>query len=179
MLARREDGLELSTDPGRLDLDLVHHWLGDESYWATGRSRDVVERSVAGSVCLGVYAGTGTASDTDTDTDTDPDGGESGGEQFAFARVVTDDATFAWVCDVFVAPRWRGRGVGSWMMRELVTEMLERRGVLRLVLATRDAHAVYARAGFTPLEGVWRWMELDRRPSRAAILAMGPPDGTA
>jgi GNAT superfamily N-acetyltransferase len=162
VLARREDGLEISTDPARLDLDLVHRWLSDESYWAAGRSREVVERSVAGSVCLGVYTGT-----------------QSGAEQVAFARVVTDDTTFAWVCDVFVAPQWRGRGVGSWMMRELVTELLERRGVLRLLLATRDAHSVYAQAGFAPLEGVWRWMELDWRPARQAILAMGPPDGTA
>jgi GNAT superfamily N-acetyltransferase len=162
VLARREDGLEISTDPGRLDLELVHRWLSDESYWAAGRSREVVERSAAGSLCLGVYAGT-----------------QNGGEQVAFARVVTDEATFAWVCDVFVAAQWRGRGVGSWMMRELVTELLERRGVLRLLLATRDAHSVYAQAGFAPLEGVWRWMELDRRPARQAILAMGPPDGTA
>jgi GNAT superfamily N-acetyltransferase len=157
VLARREDGLEISTDAGRLDLDRVRRWLAEESYWAAGRSREVVERSVAGSLNLGVYA--------------------PGGEQVAFTRVVTDDATFAWICDVYVDEAWRGRGIGSWLMRELVTELLERRGILRLLLATRDAHAVYAQAGFEPLEGAWRWMELDRRPTRGAILASGPPQG--
>jgi GNAT superfamily N-acetyltransferase len=157
VLARRQDGLEISTDPARLDLDRVERWLADESYWASGRPRGVVERSIAGSLNLGVYA--------------------PGGEQVAFTRVVTDDATFAWICDVFVDPAWRGRGIGSWLMRELVEELVDRRGILRLLLATRDAHAVYAQAGFEPLEGAWRWMELDRRPTRASILAMGPPDG--
>ncbi len=163
VIARREDGLEISTDPARLDLDRVTRWLSEESYWAAGRARDVVERSVAGSLNLGVYAPV--------------DDGST--EQVALARVVTDDATFAWICDVFVDETWRGRGVGSWLMRECVAELLDRRGILRLLLATRDAHAVYAQAGFAPLEGVWRWMELDRRPTRAATLAMGPPEGVA
>ena len=118
---------------------------------------------MAGSLNLGVYA---PAADGTT-------------EQVALARVVTDDATFAWICDVFVDEAWRGRGVGSWLMRECVAELLDRRGILRLLLATRDAHPVYAQAGFAPLEGVWRWMELDRRPTRDAIIAMGPPDGAA
>ncbi len=160
-VARRDDGLEISTDRDRLDLDRIARWLSEESYWAAGRARDVVERSVGGSLNLGVYA----------------PGPHGATEQVAFARVVTDDATFAWICDVFVDEAWRGRGVGSWLMRECVTELLERRGILRLLLATRDAHAVYAQAGFAPLEGVWRWMELDRRPTRDAIIAMGPPDG--
>jgi GNAT superfamily N-acetyltransferase len=160
VIARRDDGLEISTDPARLDLDRITRWLADESYWAAGRDREVVERSIAGSLNLGVYA----------------PGADQEGEQVALARVVTDDATFAWICDVFVDEGWRGRGVGSWLMRECVAELLDRRGVLRLLLATRDAHAVYAQAGFAPLEGVWRWMELDRRPARDAIIAMGPPD---
>ena len=156
-LVRRADGLEISLDAGRLDVDRVFHWLSDDSYWAAGRTRDVVERSIAGSLVAGVYAGP-----------------SAGAELVAFARVVTDDATFAWICDVYVSPDWRGRGIGSWLTEALVAELVERRGILRLLLATRDAHAVYAKAGFEPLAGVWRWMEIDRRPGKDAILAADP-----
>jgi GNAT superfamily N-acetyltransferase len=165
VLARRDDGLEISTDRDRLDVDRVVRWLSDESYWAAGRPRDVVERSLAGSLNLGVHAPTA----------------DGGFEQVGLARVVTDDATFAWICDVFVDEAWRGRGIGSWLMRECVTELMDRRGILRLLLATRDAHAVYAQAGFEPLEGAWRWMEIDHRPTRDAVLAAGDPtaDGSS
>jgi GNAT superfamily N-acetyltransferase len=159
VLARRDDGLEISADPDRLEVDRIVRWLSDESYWAAGRPRDVVERSLAGSLNLGVYAPTS----------------DGGFEQVALARVVTDDATFAWICDVFVDETWRGSGIGSWLMRECVTELMDRRGILRLLLATRDAHAVYAQAGFEPLEGAWRWMEIDHRPTRDAVLAAGDP----
>ena len=158
VLDRRDDGLEISTDTARVDVDRVTRWLSDESYWATGRPRDVVERSLVGSLCVGVYAGSDAAA-----------------EQVAFARVVTDDATFGWLCDVFVDEGWRGRGIGRWMVRVIVDELVTRRGVDRVVLATRDAHAVYAAAGFQPLAGVGRWMEIDRRPTRAAIDAFVPP----
>ncbi len=150
-LARRDDGLEISLDPGRLHRDLVHHWLAEESYWAAGRSREVFDRSLAGSLVFGVYEGPG-----------------EGARQLAFARAVTDGATFAWVCDVFVDEAARGRGVGTWLMDVLVAELLERRGIARLVLATRDAHGVYARSGFAPLDVPSRWMEIDRRPTRGA-----------
>jgi GNAT superfamily N-acetyltransferase len=156
-LARRADGLEISLDPARVDVARVFHWLSDESYWAAGRSRDVVERSITGSMVAGVYAGA--AADA---------------ELVAFARVVTDGATFAWICDVFVGTHWRGRGIGGWLVETLVGELVEGRGILRLLLATRDAHAVYSKAGFEPLAGVWRWMEIDRRPGKNAILAMDP-----
>jgi GNAT superfamily N-acetyltransferase len=157
VLAVRDDGLEISLDQARLDVDRIHHWLSSDAYWALGRSRDVVERSLAGSLVAGVY-----------------DGPAPDAQLVGLARVVTDDATFAWICDVYVAAAWRGRGVGSWLTDELVTELVERRGVLRLLLATRDAHAVYAKAGFSPLVGVWRWMEIDRRPGKDAILAHDP-----
>lgn len=156
-LARRADGLEISLDRERVDVDRVHCWLSDESYWAAGRTRDVVERSIAGSLVAGVYAGP-----------------QADAELVAFARVVTDDATFAWICDVFVGAPWRGRGIGAWLTEVLVTELMEVRGITRLLLATRDAHAVYAKSGFEPLEGAWRWMEIDRRPTRAAIMAADP-----
>lgn len=119
----------------------MHGWLAEESYWAAGRPRDVVERSFAASLGLGVYDGEG---------------------QVAVARAVTDGATFAWVCDVFVDAGHRGRGIGTWLMAA-VTEHLQRQGVSRIVLATRDAHAVYAGVGFSPLAAPERWMEIDRR----------------
>lgn len=138
---RRDDGLVLSDDPARLDLDTVHGWLSAEAYWALGRTRDVTGRAVAGSWNLGVY---------------------DGARQVAFARVVTDAATFGWLCDVFVAAGVRGRGVGGWLV-DTVRDTLTARGVHRIVLVTRDAHAVYARAGFTPLRAPERLMELDTR----------------
>lgn len=124
-----------------MDLDRVHGWLSGESYWAAGRPRDVVDRSFAASLGVGVY---------------------DGATQVAVARVVTDQATFAWVCDVFVDPAHRGRGIGTWLMAA-VTEHLRNQGVLRAVLATRDAHEVYAGVGFQPLAAPERWMEIDRR----------------
>jgi len=138
-------GFTLSCDRERLDLDRISQWLSVESYWAAGRAREVIERSFAGSEAAGVY---------ETST----------GRQVAVARVVTDGATFAWICDVFVDAEFRGLGLGGWLMSELVEQLMTERGILRLLLATRDAHAVYARAGFAPIE-------IDHRPTRQAILA--------
>jgi GNAT superfamily N-acetyltransferase len=138
--------LELSTDPDRLDRDRVHRWLSAETYWAAGRPREVVERSIAGSLVFGVYAPSG---------------------QVAFARAVTDGTTFAWVCDVFVDTSVRGRGVGSALV-DAVVEHLSSLGIYRILLATRDAHEVYARSGFTPLANPSQWMERD---TRAAVSA--------
>jgi GNAT superfamily N-acetyltransferase len=93
----------------------------------------------------------------------------AGDAQVAFARVVTDGVTFAWICDVFVDARHRGRGLGSWMV-DSVVEDLSMDAEPRFVLATKDAHDVYQRCGFLPLEGSARWMVLDKRP---AVQAMG------
>jgi GNAT superfamily N-acetyltransferase len=141
---RRRDGYVLTCEPGRVDVDRVHGWLSKESYWAKGRNRAVVERSIAGSRPYSVYAQD---------------------QQAAFARVVTDGATFAWICDVFVDEHHRGRGLGTWLVASIV-EDLAVDGVQRLVLATRDAHEVYQRCGFAALEGADRWMEIDQRPTR-------------
>jgi len=140
------DGLVVSTDPARLDVALVHRWLSDESYWAAGRPRHVVERSLEGSLVLGVY---------------------DGSRQVGFGRAVTDAATFAWLCDVYVDEEYRGRGVGGALV-ETAVSILQDLGVPRIVLATRDAHEVYERAGFTPLAAPQRWMEIDRRPGAVA-----------
>ena len=145
---RQRDGYVLTTDATRVDVGLVHRWLCDESYWAAGRDYEVVARSIEGSLPYAVLHGT---------------------EQVGFARTVTDGATFAWICDVFIAAEHRGRGLGRWLVDSIV-EDLSGRGVARFLLATKDAHDVYRRSGFAGLEGAGRFMEIDRRPTRAAIL---------
>ena len=134
-----EDGLVISTDVSRLDVDRICAWLA-ASYWANERDRATVERSIANSLCYGVYA--------------------PNGAQVALARVTTDLASFAWICDVVVDDPWRGRGLGTWLMRTVV-EHLHREGVPRIALITRDAHGLYERVGFAPLRVPAMWMEID------------------
>jgi len=137
----RDDGLILSDDKSRLDLDRICAWLAT-AYWADTRDRATIERSLATSRPYGVYA---------------PDG-----TQVALARAVTDFAVIAWIGDVIVDPAWRGKGIGTWMMRAVVDDLLAR-GVSRILLATNDAHEVYRRVGFTALRRPERWMEHDIR----------------
>ena len=127
---------ELSTDPARLNIDRVEVML-HASYWATERPREVIEKSIAGSLCMGAYQ-------------------RADGLQVGFARLVTDYATFGWLCDVFVDPIARGQKLGVAMVEALVT-LPEVRG-LNLVLQTADAHKLYERFGFTPLWNPERWM---------------------
>ena len=130
MTTTREDGYELSTDPARLDVGLVHHWLSTDAYWALGRSKDTVEQSIRSSLNFAVH--------------------HASGPQVAYARVVTDRATFAWLCDVYVAPAHRGKGLGTWMAGAVRDHLAPYR-VKRVLLSTLDAHQIYAKAGFTPL----------------------------
>src|SRR2546423_9954591 len=108
----------ISTDRARLNLDLIHNYLSSESYWASGRSRQVIERSIENSLPFGIYQGE---------------------EQVGFARIVTDYATFAWVADVFVVPEHRGRGLSKWLM-EVIIAHPQLQGFRRWVLSTKDAH---------------------------------------
>jgi GNAT superfamily N-acetyltransferase len=140
----RDDGYAISDDPTRIDLDRCHAWL-DSSYWAAGRSRDVVEKSFANSRVFGAYA---------------PDGA-----QVALTRVVTDAATFAWVCDVFVDESVRGLGIGTWLVGAAV-EAVRGEGVQRFILGTRDAHGVYEKVGFRSPLVPEVYMERDERPTR-------------
>jgi GNAT superfamily N-acetyltransferase len=121
------DGYTVSTDPARLDLAAVHQFLST-SYWAPGLPFDVLARAVAGSFCFGLYRGT---------------------EQAGFARVVTDRATFAYLCDVFVLEAHRGRGLSKWLM-EVIVAHPDLQGLRRFMLVTRDAHGLYERFGFRP-----------------------------
>ncbi|MFB7875565.1 GNAT family N-acetyltransferase [Nocardia sp. NPDC056064] len=136
------DGYEVSTDPARLDPARVHRWLSTDSYWAEGRPRDRQDRAIAASLNFGVYDSVS-------------------GTQVAYARVVTDQATFAWLCDVYVDRSVRGKGVGTAMVAA-VREHLEPYGLTRVALATNDAHGVYEKIGFTPLPRPENWMVLGR-----------------
>lgn len=133
-------GYEISADPARLDVPLIARWLSEESYWAAGRRAQVTERAIEGSVCIGAYA--------------------RGGEQAGFARVVTDRATFAWLCDVFVLDGHRGNGLARRMVRAAL-DLPELAGVRLWLLATADAHGVYAPLGFEAIEP-GRWMKHGR-----------------
>jgi GNAT superfamily N-acetyltransferase len=128
----------ISCDRGRLDLDLVHEFLSNDSYWARGRSRERVVRSVENSLPFGLYKGE---------------------RQVGFARAVTDYATFAWLADVFVADSERGQGLGLWLVETVIAHP-ELRGVRRWLLATRDAQELYRRFGFRDLkDSPLGWME--------------------
>jgi GNAT superfamily N-acetyltransferase len=127
----------ISTDRSRLNLELIHDFLSHHTYWATGRSREVVERSIENSLPFGIYQGP---------------------EQVGFARVVTDYATFAWVADVFVLPAHRGRGLSKSLMEVMIAHP-GLQGFRRWVLSTKDAHGIYERFGFIKLHRPERWME--------------------
>jgi GNAT superfamily N-acetyltransferase len=127
----------ISTDPPRLDIDRIYEFLSREAYWALGRSREVVERSIHHSLNFGLYHGT---------------------EQVGFARVVTDRATFAWLADVFVQPGFRKQGLSQWLMT-VISGHPELQGLRRWILATRDAHELYRRFGFEPLSAPERFMQ--------------------
>ena len=138
------DGLVLSDDPARLDIDRICAWLAD-SYWAHDRDRTTIERSLAHSYPVGAYA--------------------PSGDQVALVRATTDYTTFAWLGDVVVDPDWRGRGIGTRLVEAVVAE-LRGQGVRRFLLGTRDAHGVYERVGFTALRVPEIWMEIDDRATR-------------
>jgi len=136
---RRGESL-ISTDPARLNLDVIHGFLTN-CYWAKGIPREVVARSIEHSLCFGVYDGSGA--------------------QVGFARVVSDFATVAYLGDVFVLESHRGRGLSKWMM-ECVVQHPALQNLRRWILLTRDAHGLYAQFGFTPLKSPERYMELHR-----------------
>lgn len=127
----------ISTDRSRLNVALIHHFLSEKTYWAQGRTRDVVQRSIDNSLPFGIY---------------------KGNDLVGFARIVTDYATFAWIADVFVLPEHRGHGLSKWLM-EVMLSHPELQGFRRWVLATKDAHSLYARFGFIALHRPERWME--------------------
>ena len=128
---------DISTDPARLDLTVIHGYL-TQSYWSPGIPRDVVERAMANSMCIGLYRGA---------------------EQVGFARVVTDRATFAYLADVFVLEPHRGKGLSKRLMA-FIQSHPDLQGLRRFMLGTKDAHGLYKQFGFTELANPARMMEI-------------------
>jgi GNAT superfamily N-acetyltransferase len=132
----RDGAYLISTDVALIDLDAVERFLR-ASYWAAERTRAQIARSLRSSVAFGLY---------------------EDGRQVGFARVVTDATDFAWLCDVFVEPELRGKDLGKWLIASVLAHP-ELQGLRRWILATRDAHGLYAQSGFAPLADPRRWME--------------------
>jgi GNAT superfamily N-acetyltransferase len=120
----------ISTDPSLLQVDMIHEYLSKESYWAQNIPKTVVEKSIANSLCFGLY---------------------HNGKQIGFARLITDKATFAYLADVFVIETYRGKGLSKWMMTAIHAHP-EVQGLRRWVLGTRDAHGLYEQFGWTVMD---------------------------
>jgi GNAT superfamily N-acetyltransferase len=125
-----DNNYTISADKARLNVPLIHQFLAEESYWAQHISLELVERSIENSLCFGVY---------------------HIDNQIGFARVVTDQATFAYLADVFILPEHRGQGLSKQLM-EVISNWPALQGLRRWILATRDAHSLYEQFGFTALD---------------------------
>jgi GNAT superfamily N-acetyltransferase len=136
----RQGDLVISTDRRLVDVAMVHNFLSNRSYWATGRPLEVVRRSLENSLCFGLY---------------------ENHRQIGFARIVTDRATFAWLCDVFVLDPYRSRGLAKWLIGHVMSYPALQ-GLRRILLGTRDAHGLYERYDFRPLADASRFMEVFR-----------------
>lgn len=132
----------ISTEPRRLDPAAIHAYL-TRSYWAEGISLETVTRSLGGSLCFGLY---------------------DGDRQIGLARVVTDGATFGYLCDVYVLEEYQGEGLGKWLMETVMTHP-DLQHLRRFVLVTRDAHGLYRRFGFEPPTRPEIYMEVFRPDS--------------
>lgn len=136
---RSRETFRITTNVAAMDLDAIHAYL-TRSYWSEGISKDLVARAMAGSLCFGLLEGE---------------------RQIGFARVITDKATFAYLCDVYVLEEHQGRGLGTWLMNELVTHP-DLQGLRRFALVTRDAHKLYEKCGFAALANPAGHMEIAR-----------------
>lgn len=132
-----QNGFLISTAKSRLDLDAIHDFLSKESYWAQNRTREQTQTAIDNSICFGVYYGE---------------------LQIGFARVVSDQATFAYVGDVYIIEEFRGKGLSKWLM-QVIIDHPHLQGLRRWVLATRDAHGLYKQFEFDELRHPTRWME--------------------
>ena len=131
-----KDDFSINTDKSKLDMTYIHGFLS-KSYWAENIPLEVVQRSIDGALCFGIYHD----------------------KQIGFARVITDEATFAYLADVFIDEDYRGKGLSKWLM-ETILSYPSLQGLRRFMLATRDAHGLYRQFGFTELTFVDRWMQI-------------------
>ncbi len=136
----------ISTHKSKLNVDVIHEYLSQRSYWAQGRPRALVEKTIQNSLCFGVYRDD---------------------QQAGFARVVSDCATFAWLCDVFILEPFRGLGLGKWLIESVVAHP-ELQGLKIFLLVTQDAQELYSNyGGFIPLTEPEHWMARPRMDQRA------------
>ncbi len=145
----------ISTDKSKLNIVYIHQFLSFESYWAAGIPYAIVETSIANSICLGIY---------------------DNKKQIGFARIITDEATFGYLADVFIDNAYRGRGLGKWLM-EIVTNLPFVSLLRGFMLATKDAHKLYELFGFTSLSNPERYMRL-HRPNAYQKINEAPPEST-
>ena len=128
----------ITTEKEKFDVEFIHSFL-TRSYWAEGISKEVIERSIEGALCFGLF---------------------ENDKQIGFARMITDKATFAYLADVFIIEEYRGRGLSKWLM-EVIMSHPSLQGLRRMMLATKDAHGLYEKFGFTALNNVDRWMQIN------------------
>jgi GNAT superfamily N-acetyltransferase len=140
------DGFVISTEKDKLQLDEIYLYLS-RSYWARGRTREVVALSLQHSLCFGLY---------------------KDGRQIGLARVISDCATYAYLCDVYVLEDYQGRGLGKWLISAVMAHP-DLQGLRRWTLATRDAHDLYRKFGFAELKWPERWMEAYHPPVVAGV----------
>jgi ribosomal protein S18 acetylase RimI-like enzyme len=136
------NGFAVSTDRARLDPVAIHDYLSNRSYWAEGRPLETVRRSLDNSLCFGLY---------------------EGDRQIGLARVITDYATYGYLCDVYVLEEYRRQGLGTWLVECVMTHPALQ-NLRKFSLATRDAQELYRRFGFTEIEDPKRYMNL-RKPN--------------
>ena len=131
-------GFIISTDKSLLNFNIIYNYLNKDSYWAKGIPAEKLDAAITNSLCFGLYHNK---------------------NQAGFARVITDKATFAYICDVFILPEFRGLGLSKWLM-QTITSYPELQGLRRWSLATADAHGLYQQFGFTEVSKPDRWMEI-------------------
>ena len=134
----QQENFIISTDKSKLNIHYIHQFLSNESYWAAGIPYAIVEKSIENSLCFGIY---------------------DGEKQIGFARIITDEATFGYLADVFVDSAYRRRGLGKWLMK-IISDLPFRRLLRNFMLGTKDAHKLYEQFGFTPLKAPERFMQV-------------------
>lgn len=130
-----KDDFIISADKNKIDVEYVHAFL-TQSYWSPGIAIEKVKSAIEGSLCFGVY---------------------KNDVQVGFARMITDQSSFAYLCDVFIDEKYRGKGLGKWLIEAILAHP-GLQGLRRIMLATRDAHKLYEKCGFTSITNPERWM---------------------
>jgi len=137
-----KDGFCISTDPARLDVPAIHHFLSTEAYWSKNIPLDRVKKSIANSLNFGIYFEE---------------------KQIGYARIISDYSSIAYLGDVYVLPEFRGRGLSKWLMLTIM-DYPELQGLRRWILSTADAHGLYKQSGWKPVAYPERWMEVHHQP---------------